>query len=251
MPHAVQLEVDLALEEVEEQRRVVEPPPLAAPAVGERLAEQLPGLVARRGSAPGRAPSRRRRRARSSCRRPSRSSLRKSSTSRTVFGESVLKNVELVVDPEALLLARPDRPRPPRRTRPPGRPPRRGAPRSPSMWMTKEKYGDGLKRVEPPLHQHRVRAQVDEDLALDERGDDACRSRGAAAARRRRSTPSAPRTPPSRRALLHGCRRLRRIVGRVLDLAAAGAGQVAGEQRLDLDDRAGTCSRPASFCRSR
>ena len=52
-------EVDLALEEVQEQRRVVEPPALAV-AVAERLAEQLPGLAARPGSAPGRAPSRRR-----------------------------------------------------------------------------------------------------------------------------------------------------------------------------------------------
>src|SRR5207249_6201604 len=37
------LEVDLALEEVEEQRAVVQPPPLASP-VGESGAEQAAGL---------------------------------------------------------------------------------------------------------------------------------------------------------------------------------------------------------------
>ena len=63
-------EVRLALEEVEEQRRVVEPPALPV-AVRERLAEQVPWSPSRRGSAPDPAPSRTRTPVRSSSRRPS------------------------------------------------------------------------------------------------------------------------------------------------------------------------------------
>ena len=145
---------------------MVEPPALAV-AVRERVAEQLPRLRRRRGSAPGRAPSRRRRPARSSSGRPSSSSLRKSRTSRTVFGVSVVKKVVFVVT------------RKPRRlaswiastalSNTPSRSTNSSCrSRSPSMCTTHAKYGDGLKWSSFLLQQDRVRAQVDELLALDQ-----------------------------------------------------------------------------------
>ena len=144
-------------------------------------------------SAPGRAPSRRRRPARSSWRRPS-SSFRKSRTSRTVLGESVLKNVELVVTrkPWALasrMAATTSSNTPSRSTAASWRSPR------PSTWTTQEKYRDGVEAVEPAPQQHGVGAQVDVDLAPDQLAPRCGRCRGAAAARRRRSTPSASRSP--------------------------------------------------------
>ena len=78
------------------------------------------------------------------------------------------------------------------------------------MWTAQAKYGRRLELVELLLQQQRVRAQVDELLALDQLVARSRRSRGGSAARRRRSTPSARRSPRSRRrACSTGIRRRR------------------------------------------
>ena len=108
--------------------------------------------------------------------------------------------------------------------------------RRPSMWIAQEKYGLGLKFSSLRLQQQRVRAQVDEPLAFDQLVRDhvdlGVDQRLAAGDRHHR-----------RAALLDRADRLldrhppAQLVLGVLDLAAARAGQVALEQRLQLDDQ--------------
>ena len=161
--------------------------------------------------------------------------MRKSSTSRTVLGESCVKKVVLVVTRKpaalaALIAATALSKTPSRSTDASWRS------RSPSMWIAQEKYGLGLKLLELLLQQQRVRAQVDELLALDQLGRDhvdlGVDQRLAAGDRDHRRAALLDRADR----LLDGHPPAQLVLG-VLDLAAARAGEVALEQRLELDDQ--------------
>ena len=93
-----------------------------------------------------------------------------------------------------------------------------------------------VEPVDPLAQQHGVRAQVDEALAGDERVDDLAdlgvQERLAAGDRDHRGPALLDR--PDR---LLDADPSPEDVGGVLDLAAPGAGEVAGEQRLELDDQ--------------
>ncbi len=163
-----------------------------------------------------------------------RSSFRKSRTSRTVFGESVLKNVEFVVTRKPRRLGLADR----RHRLVEDAGPVDGRVVALSQAVHVHDPGEvvrGREAVEAPAQEHGVRAQVDVDLAGHELFDHALdvgvQQRLAAGDRHH-----------GRAALLDGAEHvldreaLAQDLGRVLDLAAARAGQVAGEERLDLDD---------------
>ena len=141
-------------------------------------------------------------------------------------------------DPEAPLAWRRGSPRRPCRTRPRGRPPASWRSRSPSMWTTHEKYGDGVKSVDAcaaaaRAFVHRYTKILRSTSASTMRVDVGVQQRLAAGDR----APSARRTPPSPPSTSSTLTGAAQDVGRVLDLAAARAGQVAGEQRLELDDQ--------------
>ena len=107
--------------------------------------------------------------------------------------------------------------------------------RRPSTWTTQEKYRDGVKRSMLALQQHGVGAQVDVDLAPHELGDHlvdvGVQQRLAAGDRHHRRAALLDRADD-----VLDRQPLAQDVGRVLDLPAARAREVAREQRLDLDD---------------
>ncbi len=163
-----------------------------------------------------------------------RSSFKKSRTSRTVLGESVLKNVEFVVtrnprDFASRIAATASSKTPARadgRVVPLARPVHVHDPRE----VVRRR-----ELVETPPQQHGIGAEVDVDLAGDELFDHpldvGVQERLAPCDRHHRSAALGDGFEH----VLDG-QTLAQDLGRVLDLAAARARQVAREQGLDLDD---------------
>ena len=170
-----------------------------------------------------------------------RSSFRKSRTSGCSSRSRWLKKVEFVVTRKPRAFAPPGWHPPPCRTRLPRTPTRRGA-RADRRCAPPTRSTATARTGRALLHQQGVGAQVDEllalhqllgdevDLGVDERlaPGDRDHRRPALLDRGDRLLDAHP---------------LLEDAGRVLDLPAAGAGQVAGEQRLQLDHQ-GNRSRP-------
>jgi len=101
------------------------------------------------------------------------------------------------------------------------------------MWTAQEKYPRRLEQIELAGHEHAIGAEVHVPAAIDQRPNDLVdlrvHERLASGDRHHR-----------RAALLHGAdgvlhgQPATEDVRRVLDLAASGAGQVAGKERLQL-----------------
>ncbi len=168
----------------------------------------------------------------------------KSRTSRTVFGESVLKKVELVVTRKPAAFA--------------ARMAATALSKTPSpvdrlvvalaQAVEVHHQGEVAARLEPlqaALEEHGVGAEVDVDLAADELGDhlvDVRVQQRLPACDRDHRGPALLHRPDH---VLHR-QALAQHLGRMLDLPAARTGQVAREQRLDLDDER-VVMRPLQF----
>ena len=118
--------------------------------------------------------------------------------------------------------------------------------RCPSRCTENDRYLLGLEQMKLFFQKQRVRAQIDVLLARDQTGDDLVDPRmqqrlaaGNRDHRRARTPPPRGSTPPASAPLQN--------VRRVLDFAAAGARQVAAEQRLQ-HSTSGKRFRPFIFC---